>query len=707
MPRIALSFWLCWIVLLCSSHLVAQQTHDHEKCGTVHAWEMDNAQHPNMESREDFERWLQQQMAAGRSSDTLITIPVIVHVIHQGENVGAGTNLSQSQIMSQFEVLNEDFRRKWNSPGHNTHPDGADIKIEFCPAVVDTQGNLLAEPGIHRVSRTDLGIGPSPYGVSFSKSGILPQTIWNPDNYMNIWTIELDNDFLGFAQLPNSSGLSGVPTFNGGASTDGVIITPTAFGRIGNVLPPYNQGRTTTHEVGHWLGLLHTWGDGNCSVDDFCDDTPTTGGANYGCPTGVQSCGSTDMIENYMEYTDDVCMNVYTNCQKTRMRTVIQNAPRRASLLNSMVCQNVLAPPVANFTADQTTVCEGGTIQFSDLSQNNASSWSWSFPGGSPSTSSAQNPAVTYPNPGTYNVQLIVTNGNGSDTMLQTSWVEILAGGGVAFFEETFEGEFDDWSLSNPDLQKTWQTATVGGNSPGNQAAFVNLYFYPDVGQRDGLISPIIDLTNQQSTVLEFEYAYRQFAASGQDSLIVYASTNGGATYPTRLFAKAENGSGNFATGPIFSQDFFPASASDWCTNSGASWANCTLIDLSAFDGQPNFRLKFETYNDYGNNIFIDNIRLKGDCPDSNPTDLVTDLGAGLVVYPNPATDMIHLRWEEALSESVTVSVWDMVGRVRTIPVHLGAGKAALDLPLSLSTGIYWVRINASEGSYAKMIQVR
>ncbi len=156
---------------------------------------------------------------------------------------------------------------------------------------------------------------------------------------------------------------------------------------------PYDKGRTATHEVGHCLGLHHIWGDGGCTVDDYCNDTPTSNGSNYGCPN-VTNCGSNDMVENYMDYSDDQCMNIFTIDQTYRMITIMENSPRRVNLLSSTVC-DATAPPVCDFTATPASAEENETVSFIDNTTGIPTSWNWSFPAGSPASSTNQNPSTS------------------------------------------------------------------------------------------------------------------------------------------------------------------------------------------------------------------------------------------------------------------------------------------------------------------------
>lgn len=272
--------------------------------------------------------------------DPILRIPVVVHIIHNGEKVGSGANISYEQVVSQIEVLNEDFRRKPGTNGYNTHPDGVDTEISFFLAERDPDGRMLAEPGVHRY---DGGRASWPKGAFRNPIDrqIKPVTIWPPERYFNIWTVNFGGfsgrDLLGYAQFPSGSGLPGLDEWAGSPETDGIVIGYKYFGSsekgdFPELRPPFDLGRTTTHEVGHWLGLRHIWGDGDCQADDFCTDTPTADAPNFGCQDNV-SCTSPDMIENYMDYTDDQCMHIFTLQQKQRMHVVLSQSPRRKELV--------------------------------------------------------------------------------------------------------------------------------------------------------------------------------------------------------------------------------------------------------------------------------------------------------------------------------------------------------------------------------------
>ncbi|CAM1365852.1 Zinc metalloprotease [Tenacibaculum sediminilitoris] len=235
----------------------------------------------------------------------IINIPVYVHVVYSNSN----ENISDTQIASQIRVLNEDFRAQnsdLNLPSGTTFAnDVTDAEIEF----------TLANTFRYSNSKTSWGTNNT------VKQAYPPIT---PETHLNIWVCNIGGGILGYAQFPG-----------GNSVTDGVVCSPQYFGDTGYVESPFNRGRTMTHEVGHYLNLRHIWGDGRCRKDDFVEDTPSSDAANYGCPSYPDvSCKSADMTMNYMDYTYDACMYMFTDGQRNRMRAIFQPGGARASMLN-------------------------------------------------------------------------------------------------------------------------------------------------------------------------------------------------------------------------------------------------------------------------------------------------------------------------------------------------------------------------------------
>jgi hypothetical protein len=298
-----------------------------------------------------------ERQAPHQRTGNVITIPVVVHIVYRT----AAENISDTQVQSQIQVLNEDFRRQ-NPDASNTpsafQSVAADAEIQFCLATRDPLGNPTT--GITRTQTTKTSFSAMSNDVKYSSQG--GRDAWPTDQYLNIWVCNLGSQILGYAQFPGG----------GAAATDGVVVDYRYFGRGGSAQAPYNKGRTATHEVGHWLNLRHIWGDAQCG-NDYVNDTPTQYGPNYGCPSFPKpSCGNTsDMFMNYMDYTDDACMNLLTQGQKTRMRAVLNTGGFRASLASSLGC----APPGGGCSGTQTLTAASGT--FSDGSgsgnyQNNS-----------------------------------------------------------------------------------------------------------------------------------------------------------------------------------------------------------------------------------------------------------------------------------------------------------------------------------------------
>lgn len=295
-----------------------------------------------------FEEWVERKKTENfdftreENEDMLIKIPVVFHVMHNGEDVGMGTNLSHTQILAQIEQANNDLRKREGTSGYNDYEFGADTGIELVPALYDPSGYRLVEPGINRINNLEVGFGTEVHSESVINAIVKPLTQWNPNEYLNVWITHLSSGVLGYAQFPVASGLDGIED-EGLAETDGIVLNCMSVGSVelpntlatSEIYENYNKGRTFTHELGHWLGLRHTWGDGGCETDDYCSDTPYNEGANYGCVTQSYSCGSQDLTDNYMDYTDDICMNNFTEDQKARIMVVMHNSPRRSELMYS------------------------------------------------------------------------------------------------------------------------------------------------------------------------------------------------------------------------------------------------------------------------------------------------------------------------------------------------------------------------------------
>jgi hypothetical protein len=369
---------LCTIPLLLFGITIHAQQED-QSCGTSvpgEIWE------------NEFQKLISEfktKQISPKQSSTVYTIPIIFHVIHSGQPVGTFPNISQGQINSQITVLNQDFSGNgFNStnypsnafvnwviaqslPSANTDSNGrvkiADVGIQFCLATIDTSGNLLTEPGINRVNFLSLNL-PNPNSFStqatmkaYLDSVLKPQTIWDVTKYLNVWITDKNSalSYTGVSSVPPLSGLLGVPN-NSTDSTDGIWCFAKVIGS-NNLFPsgiygsPLVEGRTLTHEVGHYLGLRHIWGDGACATD-YCDDTPPAAAQNTGTPTSYPfnagSCSAPsnspdgEMFMNFMDYSRDPYKFMFTPDQTARMQTAMINSPFRNQLGSHNLCSVLL-----------------------------------------------------------------------------------------------------------------------------------------------------------------------------------------------------------------------------------------------------------------------------------------------------------------------------------------------------------------------------
>lgn len=328
---------LAFALIIGSLSLQGQQ-----RCATVEYQTIKRRTGKVLETDQQFEQALAEKIRARKKSvnklatTTPYRIPVVVHVVHNGESIGAGRNISDAQIISQIAVLNKDFNRL-NADASNTPaefaPVAGNLNIEFVLAKQDPYGNCT--DGIVRVD------GNRDQWSLSRESEFKALSYWPAEDYLNIWVIKFQG-FLGYAQFPVSSGLPGLEDENNNRLTDGVIVDYRVFGTSDagpfTLDPQYDKGRSTTHEVGHFFGLRHIWGDDTgCALSDYADDTPNQGEETYDQPGYplADDCSASIMFQNYMDYTDDVMMNLFTQDQIARMIAVLENSPRRVSLLTS------------------------------------------------------------------------------------------------------------------------------------------------------------------------------------------------------------------------------------------------------------------------------------------------------------------------------------------------------------------------------------
>ena len=666
-------------------------------------------------------RYTENRLVNGKS-ETIRIIPIVFHVVHEyGEE-----NISDQQVQDAVRILNEDFGKKnqdtiivvspFDTIIGNTH-------LEFRLATLDPYGNCTN--GIEHIYNHQTIAGDS-----YSK---LNQ--WDRDKYLNVWVIGTMDD-------PTVAGFAHYPTDVAGTGfwRDGVVMVHRSTGSIGTGND--YRSRALTHEVGHYLGLAHTWANNNtpelasnCSLDDGIGDTPNcTGLAN--CDLNANTCTEPtlpgnywpfdviDNTQNYMDYA--YCSVMFTNGQSNFMNNVLdEQTSGRNNLYTATNLEETgtttLTPvtciPVADFYVDANggtgnvgpnanimTACVNDPVEFRDASwKAGITSWAWSFPGGTPSTSTAQNPNVTYASPGWYDVTLTVSNSAGSNTKtinhmvyIQGEWAEY-----TGPRTENFNQNANFWIVLNPENNHAgFNRVTSGGR--GNSACFKlnnykdvagaqmfteDSYYYDRLGNsRDYLITPALDLRSTSNINISFDYAYGTKATTSTDiteKLIIYYSRDCGKTWIQKA---SITGAALVSAGYVGNTDYTPGNDQQWKTFSFNHTA-------TAADNKTKFKFEFIA-SDFSSNFYFDNFNISG-------TLGIEDNGilSSVSIAPNPVATGSDLSVEVPNTEAgMKLIVMDLKGAIiSTTEVPASSGVQTVNIPMNVAKGCYI--LNAVQGA--------
>lgn len=610
----------------------------------------------------------------------------------------------------------------------------ADCNIEFRLATKDPLGNCT--DGIVRVftSKTnDANNGTGFKGVSY----------WNSHQYLNVWVVKnIDFDTgqggqtLGYAQFP----ASGLP------STDGITV------RSDNINESYRRGRTATHEVGHWLSLIHIWGDSQCGSDDVLD-TPTHFGPNFNVcgnnpdpqvnpipqPPSVPfnttewhvpaynetACGPDqpdgEMFMNYMDYSNDACQNLFTLGQKARMDFTLHGDGSDPGIRSYLISQENLeltgvadpytqpdCAPISSFYFDQNgdfatqiMICQGEEVDFEETAYNGSvDDFSWTFEGGNPASSTNANPnGIQYDTPGRYDVTLEVSNAVGSDS--QTAEEMVIVSSTAAQYqsnwgyvdsywnEQDFLNDYVVFNQDGTDNKWEWYFGEEGGSTGWESMRMFNL----DNGfsEIDEIVSPSYNLSAISNPTLQFRYAGAALDNTPDDQLRIMASDDCGESWSTR-----ETMSGfDLVNNGLVPESFRPDDNTVWTDVS---------VGLGSFASKPNVRIKFRWVSGRrSNNFYIDDLTISGAGIGMEDLERQIDLN----VAPNPTSNLTTVTMSLPEASKVRMELVDILGKNVTpmFDREMSNGTHKFDVDLSTrATGIYYLRIFVDNDMVVKKV---
>ncbi len=620
---------LIFVTLLLTLWMTREAGAQFNRCATHEVYQKMLQEDPQFAARrEQIERETQQWIAShgNNKMGTVITIPVVFHIVY---NTSA-QNISESRILEQLNVLNQDFGRTnadagntpsvWQSVASNTN-------IQFCLAQRDPNGNPTN--GIIR-RQTSVTSFSTNNAIKYTSQG--GSDAWPRDQYLNIWVGNLSGGLLGYAQFPG-----------GAAATDGIVVLYSTVGgpNAPGTATPYHLGRTATHEVGHWLNLYHIWGDdgSSCSGSDQVSDTPNQAGSTYGCPAfpRTDACSPSSpgiMFMNYMDYSDDACMNMFTAGQASRMQATLNGS--RLSLQSSPGC----TPPSGGTTCAVPSSLSATNITSSSATLN------WAAVSGATS----------------YNIRYKPTS---SSTWSNTSATGTSVNISGLSSSTTYEFQVQavcGATTSAYSASSTFTTQAAGCSDPyesnntlsSARTVAVNTDIY-------ALISPSGDND------------YFRFSTTTPNTYLRITLSNLPADYDIRLY----NSSG-----------------SQIGISQNAGTASEVIIRNTS--SAATYYVRIYGYNgaNHPSQCYLLRINARNTAWRESEPDVSTEV----MVLPNPAHDKVHVLFHATRSEDVSIRLFDITGRILqklTMTGEAGENTFALDI-VDLPRGIYLIELVTS-----------
>ena len=688
----------CFVFMVGSMTSVMAQ----DRCGSMTLMENTFKRNPSLKSQFDLqtksirEAALQRkaQLQLLRVEGTTVYIPVIFHIVLRNPML-----VTDAQLEEQINQLNRDYA--------GLNGDSTRIPAAFKPLFAKTTiqfrlaqrtPNNDPSTGIERITTSHANFSINDNTVKYNALG--GADAWDHNRFFNVWITDLSQGYLGYSTFPGSSP----------AGEDGVVIKYTALPG-GN--SPYNLGRTLVHETGHFLYLYHIWGDENfCSGTDFIDDTPNQGTYTSGCPgvaVKTDTCTKTApgiMYENFMDYTDDACMVMFTLDQKTRMETSLSlyraplltsdgadpvvafNLDAAAKSINTPL-QRICGPtfsPVITLRNRGAQTLTAVTIKASLDNGTISATTNWTGSLASLKETAVTLNALTVPGEGAHILNVVISTANGGTDENTSNDALTLAFQYYQPLSLPYTQSFENavypplrWDIVNPDQNVTWER-TITAAKTGNASVVMRNFDYQANGQQDYIRLPLMNITTADSAFMTFQVAAAAVSDTSStgnafDTLEVLVSKDCGATF-TSLYKK---GGKDLLTRLTPVEEAYKPTSTEWRKDS---------VNLTPYINAGQILLAFANTNEHENNVYLDDINVYS--LTVNPV-LKTK---GFMITPNPTTGRVTVQFYPYPAFVKGINVFNSTGQRVASQRLNAAGSSGYTFDLSgMASGVYMVQV--------------